>query len=147
MMEPRLKKAEAIAFGGDAPRERGHERGGERAFGKKVAQHVGRTKRRQKRVHVAARAEHGRENNLANQSQNAAAKNRHAHHAGRARADSLSSHRSHWRTKNSVAPVYESKNFVANHEWTRIDANCRASVPDGNSLTTEGAEITEVQTE
>src|SRR2546425_1027661 len=74
----------AFAFGGDAPRKCRYERGGERAFGEKVAQHVGRAKRREKRVHVAARAEHRRENHLANQSQNAATKNRHANHTGRA---------------------------------------------------------------
>ena len=82
-----------FAFGGDAPRERGHEGGRERALGKQIAQHVGRAKCRQERVHVPAGAEHGGENDLANQPQNAAAKNCDADHTGRAGADSLGSRR------------------------------------------------------
>ena len=48
-------------------RKRGDERGGERAFGKKIAQHVGRAERGQERVHVFARAEKRGENHFANQ--------------------------------------------------------------------------------
>src|SRR4029453_8382849 len=83
--------------------------GGERAFCKEIAQHIGRAKRGQERVHVAGRAEHCRKNNFSNQSENAAAKNRNPDNAGRARADTLTCRRSHRRTKNSVSGFTKEK--------------------------------------
>ena len=102
-----------VAFRCNPARERSHKRGGERAFGKEIAQHIGRAKRGQERVHVAARAEHRREDNFPNQPKNTATKNRDPDNAGRARADPLICRRSHRRTKNRVSELTKGKTSCA----------------------------------
>ena len=78
-----------ITFCRDLLRERGDECSGERAFGKKIAQHVRQAKGHQKCVEISARAEKSCEHLLANQSEHATAQNRDTDDTSRARADSL----------------------------------------------------------
>jgi hypothetical protein len=98
-----------VALRCNPPRERSYKRGGESAFGKEIAQHIGRAKRGQKRVHIARRAEHRRENHFPNQPENAAAKNREPDNTGRTRADPLTCRRCHRRTKNRLSGFTKEK--------------------------------------
>ena len=92
-----------VAVGGDATREGRDESGRKRAFGEEIAQHVGRAERGQKRVHVARSAEERREDDFAEQTQNAAAQNGDADDAGRARADAFVWTRGRCHGRNTTA--------------------------------------------
>src|SRR5262249_55389215 len=89
--------------------KRRDERGGERPFGEKIAQHVRHSKRHQKRVQISAGAEKSGKHLLANQAEHAAAQNRDADDTGRTRADSLRWGRSHRAEKNNVCRFAKGK--------------------------------------
>ncbi len=98
-----------VAFRGDLLGKDGDESGGERAFREEIAQHVGRAKRGQERVHVAAGAKERGDDDLPDQAENPAAQNGDADNAGRARADALSRDHGcgHRRQQNSGVRSYE----------------------------------------